>query len=92
MTTPQQHRPYKCTVQLSLPSNQYAHYLKDIISVDKEISDKVVKSFSVVDMSSSRSSRCRIEDSEDDNNIGTSGSNSVEVEGTNSNEMRVLQM
>jgi hypothetical protein len=58
--------------------------------VDKEISDKVVKSFSVVDMS--RSNRCRIEDSEDDNNIGTSGSNSVEVEGTNSNEMRVLQM
>ena len=57
--------------------------------MDKEISDKVVKSFSVVDMSRSRSNRYRIEASDDDN-IGTSGSNLVE--GTNSNDMRVLQM
>jgi hypothetical protein len=46
MTT--HYRPYKCTVQIALPSDQYAQHLKDIISVDQEISDKVVKSFSVV--------------------------------------------
>ena len=41
-------RPYKCAVNLALPSNQYANHLKDVISVDKEISNKVVKSYSVV--------------------------------------------
>ena len=41
-------RPYKCTIHISLPSNQYAQYLKDGISVDTEISNKVVKSFSIV--------------------------------------------
>ena len=41
-------RPYKCTIRISLPSNQYAQYLMDVISVDKEISNKVVKYFSVV--------------------------------------------
>ena len=41
-------RPYKCTVQLALPSNQYAQHLKDVISVDQEISNKVVKTFSIV--------------------------------------------
>ena len=35
-------------VQIALPSDQYAQHLKDIISVDQEISEKVVKSFSVV--------------------------------------------
>mmetsp|Transcript_12573 Transcript_12573/g.30695 ORF Transcript_12573/g.30695 Transcript_12573/m.30695 type:complete len:125 (-) Transcript_12573:1443-1817(-) len=40
-------RPYKCTVHIALPSNRYAHHLKDVVSVDQEISDKVVKSFSV---------------------------------------------
>ena len=40
-------RPYKCTVQLALPSAQYARHLRDVISVDKEISNKVVKSFSI---------------------------------------------
>ena len=40
-------RPYKCTVQLALPSAQYTRHLRDVISVDKEISNKVVKSFSI---------------------------------------------
>ncbi|KAL7529455.1 hypothetical protein ACHAWF_002981 [Thalassiosira exigua] len=43
------HRPYKCTVHLALPSNQYARHLKDVVSVDKEISNKVVKSFAIVE-------------------------------------------
>ena len=41
-------RPYKCTVHIALPSNQYAQHLKDVMSVDREISNKVVKSFEVV--------------------------------------------
>ena len=41
-------RPYKCTVHLALPSTVYAQHLKDIMSVDQEISNKVVKSFAVV--------------------------------------------
>lgn len=41
-------RPYKCTVHIALPSNQYAQHLKDVMSVDQEISNKVVKSFAVV--------------------------------------------
>eukprot|EP00579_Thalassiosira_antarctica_P002399 CAMPEP_0201871536 /NCGR_PEP_ID=MMETSP0902-20130614/4437_1 /ASSEMBLY_ACC=CAM_ASM_000551 /TAXON_ID=420261 /ORGANISM="Thalassiosira antarctica, Strain CCMP982" /LENGTH=114 /DNA_ID=CAMNT_0048397549 /DNA_START=30 /DNA_END=374 /DNA_ORIENTATION=- len=40
--------PYKCTVHLALPSNQYAQHLRDVISVDQEISNKVVKTFKVV--------------------------------------------
>ncbi|KAL7538281.1 hypothetical protein ACHAXR_008446 [Thalassiosira sp. AJA248-18] len=41
-------RPYKCTVHIALPSKQYAQYLKDVVSVDQEISNKVVKSFALV--------------------------------------------
>jgi hypothetical protein len=41
-------RPYKCTARIALPSHLYAEHLKDVISVDQEISDKVVKSFSIV--------------------------------------------
>ena len=44
-------RPYKCTVHIALPSNQYAQHLKDVISVDQEISNKVVKSFAIVSAS-----------------------------------------
>ena len=40
-------RPYKCTVQLALPSSQHASHLRDVVSVDKEISNKVVKTFSI---------------------------------------------
>jgi hypothetical protein len=41
-------RPYKCTVHIALPNNIYAQHLKDVISVDQEISNKVVKSFTIV--------------------------------------------
>jgi hypothetical protein len=41
-------RPYKCTVHIALPNNTYAQHLKDVISVDQEISNKVVKSFTIV--------------------------------------------
>lgn len=41
-------RQYKCTIHLALPSAQCAQHLRDVISVDKEISDKVVKTISVV--------------------------------------------
>ena len=41
-------RPYKSTVHIVLPSIQYAQHLKDVVSVDEEVSNKVVKSFSVV--------------------------------------------
>ena len=41
-------RPYKSTVHLALPSTKHAQYLKDVISVDDEVSNKVVKSFTVV--------------------------------------------
>ena len=44
-------RPYKCTIHIALPSNQYAQHLKDVISVDREISNKVVKSFAIVSAS-----------------------------------------
>ena len=44
-------RPYKCTIHIALPSNQYAQHLKDVISVDQEISNKVIKSFAIVNAS-----------------------------------------
>ena len=44
-------RPYKCTIHIALPSNQYAQHLKDVISVDQEISNKVIKSFAIVSAS-----------------------------------------
>ena len=44
-------RPYKCTIHIALPSNQYAQHLNDVISVDQEISNKVVKSFAIVSAS-----------------------------------------
>ncbi len=74
------HRPYKCTVQIALPSNQYAQHLKDIIAVDQEISDKVVKSFSIVMDSISRCT----------NDADTVGGERDGVK--NTGDMRVLQM
>ena len=44
-------RPYKCTIHIALPSNQYVQHLKDVTSVDQEISNKVVKSFAIVSAS-----------------------------------------
>lgn len=41
-------RPYKSTVHIALPSIQYAQHLKDVVAVDEEVSNKVVKSFSIV--------------------------------------------
>ena len=42
-------RHYECTIHLALPSAQCAQHLRDVISVDREISNKVVKTISVVD-------------------------------------------
>ena len=41
-------RPYKCTALIALPTHECARQLRDVISVDREISDKVAKSFSIV--------------------------------------------
>jgi hypothetical protein len=41
-------RPYKCTARIALPTHVHARHLRDVISVDREISDKVVKSLSIV--------------------------------------------
>ena len=79
-------RPYKCTVQLALPSNQYAQHLKDVISVDKEISDKVVKSFSIVRAPSDR----RAVDGVVEHQKG--GSDGVGVEQEGGGDLHVLQM
>ena len=45
-------RPYTCRVDLALPSSIYANHLKDVLSVDGELGNKIVKSFSVVGVSS----------------------------------------
>ena len=80
-------RPYKCTVQLALPSNQYAQHLKDVISVDKEISDKVVKSFSIVRAPpSDRKAVDGVVEGQED------GSDGVGVEQEGGGDWRVLQM
>ena len=47
MTADSIDRPYKCQVDIALPSNIYAQHLKDVLSVDGELGDKIVKSFSV---------------------------------------------
>lgn len=60
-------RPYKCTIHIALPSNQYAQHLKDVISVDKEISNKVVKSFAIVSASNIDGRHNKIEDIISDN-------------------------
>lgn len=41
-------RPYKCKVDLALPTPIYAHHLRDALSVDGELGNKIVKSFSIV--------------------------------------------
>ncbi len=66
-------RPYKSTVNIALPSIQYAQHLKDVVSVDEEVSNKVVKSFSIatpqeVDGSDDdRGNDAIVRDAEDDN-------------------------
>ena len=42
-------RPYKCKVDIALPSPVYAQHIKDVISVDGELGNKIVKSFSIVE-------------------------------------------
>jgi hypothetical protein len=44
-------RAYKCKVDLALPSPIYAQYLKDVLSVDGELGNKITKSFSIVSVS-----------------------------------------
>ncbi len=70
-------RPYKCTAHIALPSRLYAEHLKDVISVDQEISDKVVKSFSIVSHDGNDVDDHRVV-GDDDDGFG--------------NNMRVLQM
>lgn len=45
-------RPYKCLVDLSLPAPIYAQHLKDVLSVDGELGNKIVKNFSIVGVQS----------------------------------------
>lgn len=76
-------RPYKYTAHIALPSNQYAQHLKDVVSVDKEISNKVVKSFEIV-----RAPANIVDDdgnAKRDDMIGGEG-------GDGENDMRVLRM
>lgn len=44
-------RAYKCKVDLALPSPIYAQYLKEVLSVDGELGNKITKSFSIVSVS-----------------------------------------
>ena len=41
-------RPYTCKVDLALPSHTHAQHLKDVLSVDGELGNKIIKTFSVV--------------------------------------------
>lgn len=79
-------RPYKCTVHIALPSNIYAQHLKDVISVDQEISNKVVKSFTIVNDG--------ISSLNNDNNCGDDENdiNAMEKDGDECNNLRVLRM
>ena len=54
-------RPYKCKVDIALPSSIYAKHLRDVLSVDGELGNKIVKSFSVVSTK---------EYGDDDDNVG----------------------
>eukprot|EP00956_Cyclotella_meneghiniana_P015493 scaffold23804_cov48-Cyclotella_meneghiniana.AAC.13 len=54
-------RPYKCKVDIALPSSIYAKHLRDVLSVDGELGNKIVKSFSVVST---------MEYGDDDDNVG----------------------
>ena len=71
-------RPYKCTARIALPSHLYAKHLIDVISVDREISDKVVKSFSIVGHDDGNDDDALIVGRDDDSSFG--------------NTMRILQM
>ncbi|KAL3773127.1 hypothetical protein ACHAW5_008000 [Stephanodiscus triporus] len=71
-------RPYKCTARIALPQ-PYAEHLKDVISVDREISDKVVKSFSILGH----------DGNDDDNDRGVVGDDD---DGSGNDTMRVLQI
>jgi len=72
-------RPYKCTIHIALPSNQYAQHLKDVISVDQEISNKVVKSFAIVNASSHIDGRHDDNDREDIDSSNCNGSDDMNV-------------
>eukprot|EP00986_Skeletonema_menzelii_P021534 scaffold34855_cov154-Skeletonema_menzelii.AAC.2 len=73
-------RPYKSTVHIALPSIQYAQHLKDVVSVDEEVSNKVVKSFSVVTPQ-------EVDGSDDDR-----GSDVIDREVGDDNSRRVLRI
>ena len=78
-------RPYKCTIHIALPSNQYAQHLKDVISVDQEISNKVVKSFAIVNASDINGRINKGLNKDDREDIITNNCNG-------SDDMNVLQM
>ncbi len=75
-------RPYESTVHIALPSAQYAQQLKDVVSVDEEISNKVVKSFSIVTSQEAAAYEDHIDGGAD---------NSVDKDGEDGNR-RVLRM
>lgn len=47
MATPDIERPYKCQIDLALPTATHAQHLRDVLSVDGELGNKIVKFFSV---------------------------------------------
>jgi len=53
---------------MALPSNIYAQHLKDVISVDQEISNKVVKSFTIVNINDGIIIGSHDDDDDDNNN------------------------
>eukprot|EP00984_Skeletonema_dohrnii_P023470 scaffold12556_cov172-Skeletonema_dohrnii-CCMP3373.AAC.2 len=73
-------RPYKSTVHIALPSTQYAQHLKDVVSVDEEVSNKVVKSFSIVTSQ------------EVDGSDVDRGNDAILRDGGDTDEQRVLRM
>jgi len=76
-------RPYESTVHIALPSAQHAQQLKDVVSVDEEISNKVVKSFSIVTSQEAAAY--------EDHNIDGGANNSVDKDGEDGSR-RVLRM
>ena len=75
-------RPYESTVHIALPSAQHAQQLKDVVSVDEEISNKVVKSFSIVTSQEAAAY---------EGNIDGGANNSVDKDGEGGSR-RVLRM
>mmetsp|Transcript_28733 Transcript_28733/g.52516 ORF Transcript_28733/g.52516 Transcript_28733/m.52516 type:complete len:111 (-) Transcript_28733:399-731(-) len=58
--------PYKCEVDITFPTARHAKTCMDVLSVDDEIGDRVVKSFELVSIGQAAGSATSVQSNNDD--------------------------